>query len=338
MKINKLVKQYSWSLWLILGLCLCLLFILNIAIGPVSIPLLTVLKAFLTSSKNVDSTIVLSIRLPMAISAIIVGASLGISGAIFQAILRNPLADPYILGISAGAALGAAVAQALMLTSIPVSLSAFLGAIGSMIFVYLLSISSGRSTPLYLILAGVAISALLGSVMSFVMLLSNTMQVKIYSIMLWIMGGIKEIGVHELIFVSTIFIILILFAIVLSPYLDILSFGDEKALSLGVHVERARLLSMIVASLLAGIAVYLSGIVGFVGLVVPHITRLVIGPSHKKLLVVSMFIGSIFLLLSDLIARTVLKPIVIPVGVITSLIGAPFFLYLLLRVYRGYRF
>jgi iron complex transport system permease protein len=338
MKLYQYIERHTGLLWFVLSLCLAIVFILNIAIGPVNIPIPDIVKALLSSSKNVDSTIILSIRLPVAISGIIVGAGLGVSGAIFQAILRNPLADPYILGISAGAALGASVAQALLLSSIPVSLSAFAGAIAAMTMVYVLSLSSGSSRPLYLILAGVAISALLGSIMSFVMLMSNAMQIRIYSIMLWLMGGIRETGGHELIFISAVFLVLIVFAISIAPYLDILSFGDEKASSLGVHVEKTRLLSMTIAALLAGIAVYLSGLVGFVGLVVPHITRLVIGPSHKRLITVSIFVGAIFLLLSDLIARTVLRPVEVPVGVITSLIGAPFFLYLLLRTYKGYRF
>ncbi|MCL4469206.1 MAG: iron ABC transporter permease [Deltaproteobacteria bacterium] len=338
MKLHQFIERHTWLLWLSLVLCLLMVFVLNIAIGPVNIPLSTVLHAFLSSSKNIDSTIILSIRLPIALSGIIVGASLGVSGAIFQAILRNPLADPYILGISAGAALGASIAQALLLSSIPVSLSAFVGAIAAMAMVYLLSLSSGSSTPLYLILSGVAISALLGSIMSFVMLMSNAMQIRIYSIMLWLMGGIKETGWHELIFIGAAFSVLMVLALLTAPYLDILPFGDEKASSLGVHVERARLLSMTIAALLAGIAVYLSGLVGFVGLVVPHITRLVIGPSHKRLITVSIFVGAIFLLFSDLIARTVLRPIEVPVGIITSLIGAPFFLYLLLRAYKGYKF
>ncbi len=338
MKLHQFIERHTWLLWFTLLLCLLIVFLLSIAIGPVNISLSNIVHAFLASSKSVDSTIILSIRLPVAVAGIIVGAGLGVSGAIFQAILRNPLADPYILGISAGAALGASIAQAFLLSSIPVSLSAFVGAIAAMTMVYLLSLSSGSSTPLYLILAGVAISAMLGSIMSFVMLMSNAMQIRIYSIMLWLMGGIKETGWHELIFVGATFIVLIVFAIFTAPYLDILSFGDEKASSLGVSVERTRLLSMTIAALLAGIAVYLSGLVGFVGLVVPHITRLIIGPSHKRLVMVSLFIGAIFLLISDLIARTVLKPVEVPVGVITSLIGAPFFLYLLLRTYKGYRF
>lgn len=338
MKLYQFIEKHTWMLWFTLLLCLLIVFLLNIAIGPVNIPLPEIVKVFLSSSKSVDSTIILSIRLPVAIAGIIVGAGLGISGAMFQGILRNPLADPYILGISAGAALGASVAQALLLSSIPVSLSAFVGAIAAMTMVYILSLSSGSSTPLYLILAGVAISALLGSVMSFVMLMSNAMQIRIYSIMLWLMGGIKETGWHELIFISAVFIVLVIFAVFTAPYLDILSFGDEKASSLGVHVERTRLLAMVVAALLAGIAVYLSGLVGFVGLVVPHITRLIIGPSHKRLITVSLFVGAIFLLFSDLIARTVLRPVEVPVGIITSLIGVPFFLYLLLRTYKGYRF
>ena len=338
MKLHQFIDKHTWLLWLMLVLCLITGFVLNIAVGPVNIPLSTIVHAFLSSSKSIDNTIIVSIRLPVALSGIIVGASLGVSGAIFQAILRNPLADPYILGISAGAALGAAVAQALLLSSIPVSLAAFVGAIAAMAIVYLLSLSSGSSTPLYLILAGVAISALLGSIMSFVMLMSNAMQIRIYSIMLWLMGGIKETGWHELIFIGAAFLVLIALALLTTPYLDILPFGDEKASSLGVQVERARLVSMTIAALLAGIAVYLSGLVGFVGLVVPHITRLIIGPSHKRLITVSIFAGAIFLLFSDLIARTVLRPVEVPVGIITSLIGAPFFLYLLLRAYRGYKF
>lgn len=338
MKLNQFIEQHTWFLWFMLGAGLLTAFVLNVAIGPVSIPLAGIAHAFLSQANTVDSTIVLSIRLPVALAGIIVGAGLGVSGAMFQAILRNPLADPYILGISAGAALGAAVAQALLLTSIPVSLSAFIGAIGAMTLVYLLSLSSGGSTPLYLILAGVAISALLGSIMSFVMLMSSALQIRVYSMMLWIMGGIKETGWYELIFAGATFAVLMVLAIIMAPYLDILSFGDEKASSLGVPVERARLLSMVIASLLAGVAVYLSGIVGFVGLVVPHITRLVVGPSHRRLIIVSSLAGAIFVLLADLIARTVLRPVVVPVGVITSLIGAPFFLYLLLRMYRGYKF
>lgn len=338
MRLYQYIEKHMWLLWTVLIFCLVTGFLLNIAIGPVNIPLLKIVNALLSSSKNVDSTIILSIRLPIAIAGIIVGAGLGVSGAIFQAILRNPIADPYILGISSGAALGATIAEALSLSSIPVSLAAFSGAIIAMGVVYILSLTSGGSTPLYLILSGVAISALLGSIMSFVMLMSSEMQIRIYSVMLWIMGGVKETGWHELIFVSVVFLILVLFAIFIAPSLDILSLGDEKASSLGIHVEKTRLTAMIVAALLAAISVYLSGLVGFVGLVVPHITRLVIGPSHKRLIIVSIFVGAILLLVADLIAKIILRPVDVPVGIITSLIGAPFFLYLLLHTYKGYKF
>ncbi len=325
-------------MWTGLTLCLFAAFLFTIAIGPVNIPLWDVVHVFLSSSRSVDSTIVLSLRLPVAVACVIVGAGLGVSGALFQAVLRNPLADPYILGVSAGAALGAAVAQAGMPGSVSVSASAFVGAVCAMAIVYLLSRMSGRTTPLYLILAGVAVSALLGSVLSFVILMSGSMQAKIYSIMLWLMGGVKEAGWGELGFLGVTFLVLFGLAVLMSRYLDILSLGDEKASSLGVPVERTRVLAMTIAALLAGVAVYLSGLVGFVGLVVPHITRLVIGPSHRRLIMVSALVGALFLLVSDLIARTVLGPVEVPVGIITSLIGAPFFLYLLLRTYRGYRF
>jgi len=338
-KKTNILNKHGSLLWITLALCLALVFLLSIGIGPVYIPVAEIAKVLLHPSAGIDSTIILSLRLPRVIAGVIVGAGLGISGAIFQGILRNPLADPYILGVSAGAALGASIAEALLVSSISVSVAAFAGAIFAMVLVYLLSLSSGGSMPLYLILAGIAISALLGSIMAFVILISNTLKIRIYSIMLWLMGGIKETGWHELIFISIAFFVLVILAVIVSPYLDILSLGDQKAASLGVHIERTRLLSMTIAALFAGIAVYLSGLVGFVGLVVPHITRLIIGPSHKRLILVSLFIGAIFVLVSDMIARTVLSPTEIPVGVITSLIGAPFFLYLLLRTHKkGYRF
>ncbi|MCL4477756.1 MAG: iron ABC transporter permease [Deltaproteobacteria bacterium] len=325
-------------IWVLIILCLVITFIFAVVIGPVNIPFSDVVKAIFHHSTNVDSTIILSLRLPRAIAGVIVGGALGISGVIFQGILRNPLADPYILGISSGAALGATIAQTLLFTYVPVSISAFVGAMCAMLLVYGLSRSSGSSMPLYLVLAGFAISALLGSIMAFVIIVSNSLQIKIYSIMLWLMGGLRETTWHELMFISVVFAVLVFLAVGITDKLDILALGDEKALSLGMHVEYTRIGAMAIGAILTGIAVYLSGLVGFVGLVIPHITRLLIGPSHKRLIIMSFLIGAVFLLLSDLIARIILKPVDVPVGIITSLIGAPFFLFLLLKAKKGYRF
>jgi len=273
------------------------------------------------------AAIVLRVRLPRAALAALVGAGLGAAGGAFQGLLRNPLADPYILGVSGGAALGAVAALSLGLGSpLAVPAAAFLGAMGALGFVYVVA-RAHQGSPHTLILSGVMVGSFCSALLLFLLWTSpsDPMRTAIF----WLAGDLSGASPGWLpaagLWAGVAFLVLWLQA----PALDLLTQGEETAADLGLDVGRARLLLLGAAGGLTAAAVALAGLVGFVGLVVPHAVRLVWGPGHRRLLPASALLGAAFLLSADAVARTVLAPAEIPVGVVTALVGAPFFLYLL---------
>ncbi len=287
-----------------------------------------------------DASILLQLRLPRVLGAFIVGAALGTAGALMQGVFRNPLADPYVLGSSAGAGLGVVLAYALSLrfTALgfgPVPLLAFAGAMGATLLVYALARVGWRTPLTHLLLAGVAVGSLLGATMSFLMLLSAALQSQLRSVLAWLAGGVALSGWQELRVLIPLFCLTLIGAWLLSRPLDALALGEDSAAHLGISVERAKLLAIATASLLTAVAVAIGGLIGFVGLVVPHAVRLVVGPPHRLLVPACALGGGAFLVMMDLAARTVAAPNEIPVGLLTAFVGAPFFLYLLRRR-RGY--
>lgn len=328
--------------WLWIALALLLMLLLNAGIGPVSIPPGTVARmlasrlAFL--SLPIDwpatfETILFQIRLPHTVTLALAGMALAGSGAAYQGMFRNPLADPYIIGVAAGAGLGAVAAMALnwprsLLGLAAVPLAAFVGALITVGIVYRIA-RVGRSTPVTtLLLAGVAVGTFASALTSMLMLLSTD---ELRRALTWLLGGFS-LGGWLPVLVSLPYLALGLGTlIVLARPLNVLQFGDEEALQLGLDVERFKLVIVAAASLTAATAVAFSGIIAFVGLIVPHLVRILWGPDYRRLIPLATLGGGIVLLGADIVARVIVAPQELPVGIVTSVIGAPFFLYLLRR-------
>ncbi len=280
-----------------------------------------------------EFAIIAHIRLPRILTSILVGIALASSGVIFQGIFRNPMADPYIIGVSAGASFGATVGL-LFTTGIrflnvsAVSVFAFGGAIAVTLMVYNISRVRNRVSVLTLLLAGVALSALLSSINSFLLLFRAHDMARV---IFWLMGGLTASTWYQLAVIAPVILVLLGLAVFFMNELNIISLGDDRATQLGVNTEQIKKFLLILASLIAAAAVSVSGLIGFVGLVTPHILRLIVGPDHKVLYPTSAIAGGIVLLGSDTLARMVLIPREIPVGIVTSIVGVPFFLYLLIR-------
>lgn len=286
--------------------------------------------------EEAEAVILLQLRLPRVLGAYVVGAGLATAGALMQGVFRNPLVDPYVLGSSAGAGLGAVLAMALSLrfTALgfgPVPLFAFIGALGAILLVYALARVGWRTPTTHLLLAGVAVSSLLASTMSVLLLYSRLAQAQLQSIFAWLLGGIGLSGWQELRLLVPLLLIALLASWMLSRPLDALALGEDSAQYLGISVEQVKLLGITAASLLTALSVSISGLLGFVGLIVPHTVRMLVGPRHRLLVPACALTGGTFLVLVDLAARTLLAPAEIPVGLLTALVGAPFFLWLLRR-------
>lgn len=311
-------------------------------IGSVPVPLMDTLRIILDRLPFVDLTptwpsgagiIIMDIRLPRVILAGLAGAALSTAGATYQGLFRNPLADPYLIGVAQGASLGAAAGFVLPISAsflgvgiIPIF--AFAGGLISMMIVYLLA-RQGKSLPVTtLILAGVALSALLSSVVSYLVISSGD---KMHSILFWLMGSFALSQwadvrmVFPYIFIGTGVILLY------ARPLNVMQLDEEQAQQLGINVESMKIILLAAATLITAAAVSFVGTIGFVGIIIPHAVRLVWGADHRFLLPLSVLCGAVFMILADLISRTIIAPTEIPVGVVTAIFGAPFFLYLLRR-------
>jgi iron complex transport system permease protein len=343
----------AWVTLPLLGLLLLAVIVLGVSFGSTPIPLSTILRVLLNSSglfhfaRQWDPStevIVEQYRLPVVVGTALVGAALAVAGALFQAILRNPLADPFLIGTSSGAALGAAIAFVLPFDTLygaffPLTaLFSFIGAIVTILFVYVLARVGGETPVVTLILAGVVVNAVLVAAQTVLLTLAPHSQIGgIEALFNWLSGGVSVVGWPPVLLVGALAVPGILLSLALSGVLDVFGLGEESAAYLGLHVERYKLVIVSLASLITAAAVSISGLIGFVGLVTPHVMRLILGPRHRLLLPASAFGGAIFLVLADLLARVVLAPTVLPVGVFTALVGAPFFLFLLRNSKRAYR-
>jgi iron complex transport system permease protein len=280
--------------------------------------------------KGWNEMVILHIRLPRALLGLIVGIALATAGSVYQGLLRNPLADPYILGTSSAGTFGALVAAIL---NYHFNITVYVFSIGaaflSMLLVYRIASVQGRTPVQTLILAGVISSTFFGAL---VLLLFTLFRRESFSILFFLLGSLSGAGSNILIVISAV-LVLIGFSIsmYLARDLDAMSSGEEDAIHLGIPVERVKQLLFFSSSLLVGASVSLAGSIGFVGLIIPHVLRLIVGPSHRKLIPASAIGGAFFLILMDVFARTVFSPLEVPVGVFTSLCGAPFFIYLLKR-------
>jgi iron complex transport system permease protein len=328
----------------LMGLGIVLIIIIGIAtsIGSVSIPLGTTFSILADKLPFVDinqtwqnaaATIVLDIRLPRIILAGLVGAALAIAGATYQGLFRNPLADPYLIGVAQGASLGAVIGFLLpaawnlsALGVIPVF--AFAGAIIATLVVYLLA-RVGKTLPVTtLILAGVALSALLGSITSYLIISSGD---RLHSIIFWMMGSFSSSQWSEVLIALPYIAVGTAVIVIFSRTLNVMQLDEEQAQQLGVNVESFKLMLLAAATLITAASVAFVGTIGFVGIIIPHVVRLIWGADYRFLLPLSILTGAIFMILTDMISRIVLAPTEIPIGVITAICGAPFFLYLLRR-------
>lgn len=308
-----------------------------IALGAVRVPASEVVAAIgrgLTGQAGgMADTLIVGIRLPRVLLATLVGAALAVAGCIFQALFRNPLADPYILGVSSGAGLGAVLALTATATVTGVRFgavpaAAFVGALFTLMLVVRLASLRGRLDTVSLLLAGVAVSYTLAALTSFVQVFARE---QMATLVFWMMGGLGAASWPYIAVVGPMTVVGGVAAIAMGRELNLMLLGDERAGQLGLDVERFKRVSLLVASLLTAAAVAVAGLIGFVGLMVPHMVRLIVGPDHRVLVPASMLGGAIMLVVSDLIARTILAPVEIPVGIVTAIAGGPFFVWLLVR-------
>lgn len=283
--------------------------------------------------------IIFEVRLPRIILAVLTGSLLSMAGAVYQAIFQNPMADPYVIGISSGAAFGATIAiiflpPMMLLGNSIVSLAAFVCAILTSILVYFISKTKRGVDTFSLLLTGVVISTVLSSFISLMMLAHKDEAMKI---MTWTMGSFNAKSWNHVLTILIPTVIGIFFTIYHGKDLNVLVMGEEEAMTMGLDTKRLKRNMLLICALLTSIAVSVSGIIGFVGLIVPHFIRLIFGSEHKFLLKASFVFGAIFMLLSDTIARSLIDGFEVPVGIITSLIGGPLFLILLVRYRRSLR-
>jgi iron complex transport system permease protein len=335
--------------YLIGSLLLLTCLILSVAVGAVFIQpglsiriLFSKMFGLVGSWEQMYETILLGIRLPHTILIALTGAALAGSGAAYQGLFRNPLADPYLMGVAAGAGLGAVIAMTFVLPGeldlLPgwlgiytVPTAAFIGALLTVILVYVISMVGGASMISNLILAGVAVGSFASALSSFLMLSS---QGELRRAIAWLLGG-GALGGWEPVVAILPYITLGLGILTVSGHaLNVLQFGEEQAQQLGLSVRRTRFLLIGAASLATAAAVAFTGLIGFIGLMVPHLVRMAWGPDYRRLIPLSVLFGASALLIADLLARLVMAPQVLPVGVVTALAGAPFFIWVLMRTRR----
>lgn len=298
---------------------------------------LTVLKDYISGNSSGDMTekIIINIRGPRILMAIITGMGLAVSGAVFQGVFKNPMGDPYVLGVSSGAALGAAIGLVLNLESnnyALITLMSFGGALITIIFVYGIARTRSRVSAEILLLAGIAVNFLCSSSISLIMVLNKEAMDKI---IFWTLGSFNSSSYSQVKVALTAVFIITLMIYSKHRDLDILSLGEENACSLGVHGDMVKKLLVILSSLMVAVLVSFSGVIGFAGLVIPHIARILAGSSHREVIPFSALLGAAFLILCDTISRTAIPPAELPVGAVTSIIGAAYFIYLLIQKKRG---
>ena len=275
------------------------------------------------------------VRFPRIVMALVVGAALAVAGAVMQAIFGNPLAEPGVVGVSSGAALGAATAIVLGASSLGgagIALFAFLGGLVATLLVYVVSRAGGRTEVVTLLLTGIAVNAIAQAGIAFVLFIADTASRE--QIVFWQLGSLGGSLWSQVVIVASVAVVGVLLAFALARRYDLLSLGERNARHLGVNVERLRLVSIVLVALLTGVAVAFTGIIAFVGLVVPHIIRMVIGPAHRGLILASAVGGGALLVLADLLTRTLVAGAELPIGMLTSLVGGPFFFWLLYRQRR----
>ncbi|HHV35635.1 MAG TPA: iron ABC transporter permease [Syntrophomonadaceae bacterium] len=341
-------SRNPWGVLIVLLVLLIVSVIFGVSLGSTTTSPLTAMKVLLAHIPGLSSwfatpdvavdAIIYKIRLPRVVLAVFVGAALAVAGASLQGLLRNPLAEPYTIGVASGAAVGAALviifAGGGLLGVVTLPIAAFLGALLTGILVYRLAVINGHLAVETLILAGVVMSSFMSAILSYLLTVAGQ---NLQQVIYWLMGSLGIRGSDYFIYTLPFLVGGIILLCFFGRDLNILTFGEEAAGQLGVPVERTKQFILLLATLLTGIAVSLAGTIGFVGLIVPHLVRLTLGPDHRVLLPVSAVGGGIFLIWADIVARVAVAPVELPVGVVTAFLGAPFFMYLLrTRKSRGY--
>ncbi len=336
MRRDRIATWIGWTLFLIAILLGVVVF--SLAVGAVDLPLG---KAFFLLSKGrgtPEYSILFEVRLPRILLGFAAGGGLAISGVILQGIFRNPLVEPYTLGISGGAALGVCVNMVAggsrVLGPLATPISGFLGAVGIVFLVYSIGARGGGMRLSRLLLIGVMVSFMASSLIMLVMAITRTED--IHGIIFWIMGSLEEPNSSLITMILFISLGGMIFSFLFAVRLNALSLGEEEAFHLGVEVEKVKKVLFLIASLLTGCCVSVTGIIGFVGLVVPHLMRLLVGSDHRILLVASYISGAAFLIMCDTLSRVIIAPMELPVGVITGLVGGGVFIYALST--KGYSF
>jgi iron complex transport system permease protein len=331
------------TLLAVLVIALVIVFLFSVATGAVRIAPRAILAAMFGhhSLTTTEQIILLQIRLPRVLAAALVGSALANSGLMFQGLFRNPMADPYVIGSSGGAVLGACIgifffSQVSIFGFSATALLAFAGSVITMILVYFLARSNGGTNVVTLLLAGFAVSTMLGYSSYFFEALDTGGSSNHGILLSWLHGVIGVPRWTQLLISSVLFLFATLIATPLMRRLNTLALGDEYAHQLGIKVEHTRVGIILIGSLLTAVAVSLGGLISFAGLIVPHVARLVLGPDHVRLLPVTALAGAIFLVFADTLARSVLAPTELPVGILMAFLGGPFFLYLLRKSKRSY--
>ena len=343
-------KEISVALlMLLLAVLLVLAFLWALSIGTVKLSFVQIYEgivnqftsgmAIATAGQGPVHDIIWLLRLPRLVLAALVGMGLSVCGVIMQAVVKNPLADPYILGISSGASLGATAAILLgigvALGENFVGIAAFIGAFAMSLGVLFISNLGGRSNSIKLLLAGMALSAVCGAFSSFIVYFANNKE-GMQSIAYWMMGSFAGAKWETLAVIGPIVLLAVLFFWTQSRMLNLMLLGDESALTLGTDLHIYRQIYLLVSSLIVGFVVYAAGMVGFVGLVVPHVIRMLVGTDHKKLIPVAALTGAIFLVVADGLCRVIIPRTELPIGILISLIGAPCFVYLMIKKTYGF--
>ncbi len=329
------------ALFVVGGVGLVIAVLTSAAIGQMQIPVPEVIGALCRRAElicgadasriNGDAA-VWEVRLPRVVLGVLVGASLAAAGAVMQGVFGNPLADPGVIGVSSGAALGASLAIVLGLgaaSSFAIPAGAFVAGILTSFLVYSMARSSGRTEVVTLILTGVAVNAVAGAGLAYLTFAADTNQRE--QIVFWQMGSLNGALWEQVRTVAPILLVGLIAALLLAPKLDLLSLGDDAARHLGIDIERLRIIAIVVVSVLTAAAVAFAGIIGFVGLVIPHLIRMLVGPGHRVLIPASAIGGALMLTVADMFARTAVPYAELPLGMLTALVGGPFFFYLIRR-------
>ena len=346
------MKNRSILLFRSMYLAIIILCIISLMYGPVKTSLHEIINIILyqfnladvNSINQIKETVLIDIRLPRIFLAVLIGAGLGTSGAILQGLFRNPLVDPGFIGISSGAAVGAMIAimfSKLIMQSFfeinpnfIIPIFAMSGSFFTTIIIYKMSKVFNKTNIMVMLLSGIAINALSGSIIGFLVTISSDIELRSFTF--WSLGGL-DAAEWQIVFIMLILITIpYLFAHSLIKKLDIFMLGDSEAQHLGINIEKLKRTIILISSIMVGISVAFCGMIGFVGLVTPHLIRLCIGPNHKYLIPGSALLGAIIILISDLISKSIIAPAQLPLGVVTSTIGAPFFIWLIINQKRRF--